>query len=425
MNKQIIMSGVFLICVINVAHADVYVALQHVYDKNPVINQGRTGVDLAVANVKTAMTNWQPYVGVSGNIGAARTKVDEYTFDYSPLQYGVEFQQNIFQGGANLARIKSSKSELNAAKANLSATQQEVFLDAINAYINVLNTREVLNLNKNNQVVLTEYYNQVRDRQSLGALTQTDVSQAAARLEMAKYSVADAGAAFDNALETFKRICNECDMDFVDINLSPVSGLFPYDIDVAEEYALRHHPLLIALGEYEDAARQNINVAYQSILPDIDVRGAIQQMDDVPYLDEIRDSRIGVYVRVPLYDKGTAFANADKVRANIADIQDKIIDARRVVIENLRSAWNIYNAQEYAISAAAASVDANRLALDGMRDEQARGRRTVLDVLNAEQDLLDSRVAHTRAIHSRISAYFAILAATGKLTPENLGLVAE
>lgn len=159
------------------------------------------------------------------------------------------------------------------------------------------------------------------------------------------------------------------------------------------------------------------------MLPSVDVRGAIQKIDDVPYLDDVRDSRIGVYLKMPLYDKGNAFANVEQVRANVAGIHQEIINARRVITENLHQAWNMYQAQQVAISAAQASMDANKMALDGIRDEQAQGRRTVLDVLNAEQELLNSRVAHTRAQHAQISAFFAVLSALGELTPENLGLV--
>ena len=407
----------------NPVWANVYSALRSVYQTNPVIEQQRTQVDVAVANVKSATTGLQPYLGFAGNVGAARTKFGDYTFDYSPVQYGVEFQQNLFEGGATFAQIKNAKSIVAAANANLYAVQQNVFLDAINAYIEVLNAGQVLSLNENNQLVLQEYYKFVADNQSVGRLTKTDVSQAAARTEMAKYSVADASAKYDNAQETYRRIFGVADLNLVDVDLTPVEHLFPDKIDVAQEMALRKHPVLLALEAQEKATKQNITVAYKSMLPSVDVRGAIQQINDVPYLDDVRDSRIGVYLKVPLYDKGNAFANAERVRANIAGIQQQIINARRIIIENLNQAWNLYQAQGAAIVAAQASINANKMALDGIRDEQVRGRRTVLDVLNAEQELLNSRVAHTRAKHAQISAFFAVLSAMGELTPENLGLV--
>ena len=146
------------------------------------------------------------------------------------------------------------------------------------------------------------------------------------------------------------------------------------------------------------------------------------RLDDLPYVDRVRDGRIGVYLSVPLYDKGNASANVEKVRFTVAGIQDQIINTRRVILENLHQAWNTYDAQQYAISAAESAVRANKLALSGTREEQSRGRRTVLDVLNAEQELLNSQVALTRAQHGKTAAYFAILASTGLLSPQNLGI---
>ena len=402
--------------------ADVYASLQNVYDTNPIINAERSALDVAAADVRVTMSEFHPYLGLSGNVGAARTQVAGETFDYSPLQYGVEFQQNIFHGGANFAQFKGAKNLFYAQKARLYATQQDVFLAAINAYIEVLNAKNVLELNENNQRVLKEYYNFVVDGQSVGRLTKTDVSQALARLEMAKYGLADANAQYENALETVQRIYGDVDIEYCDVDLHRMNNFFPESIDVAEDYALKTHPLLIALREQENAGRQGINVAYKSILPSVDVRAAITKIDDVPFLDDVRDSRIGVYLKVPLYDKGYAFANANKARTKISVIQDEMINARRAIVENLRMAWNVYQSQEYAIKAAVASVNANNAALAGIRDEQKRGRRTVLDVLNAEQELLNSRVAHVRAVHARISAYFAVLAAVGNLSAENLGL---
>ncbi len=405
--------------------ANVYSALQSVYDTNPIIGQERQKVNLARAQLDSAKTNLQPYLGLTGNVGMAQTDINGYSLDYAPMQYGIEVQQNVFQGGAMFAKIKSGYGMLSAANANLYAVQQDVFLEAINAYVEVLNAQAVLELNENNLRVLREYYKFVDDGYIVGRLTKTDVSQASARMEMAKYGLADAQAQYDNAIETFRRIYGATEDVYENIDVDMVQDLFPGSVQVAEEQALRRHPVLTALGEQEAAIKQNMTVAYSSWLPSIDVRGAIQRLDNIPILDDVTDSRVGVYLKVPLYDKGNALANSDKVRANVATVQEQIKNARRVIVENLRSAWNLYMAQKSAIVATQASIDANKMALDGIRDEQKRGRRTVLDVLNAEQELLNSRVAHTRAKYAQVSAFFAVLAAIGELTPENLGIKLE
>lgn len=406
----------------SVARADMYSALQDVYESNPVIGESRAAVRAAAAELGLAKTQVLPYVGAAAGTGFARTKIGDATFGYEPTQFGIEAQQNLFQGFSVVAQIKAARSALAAQESVLYATQQEVFLDAINAYIDVLNAREVLELNKSNQRVLQEYYDFCVARQQVGALTQTDVAQASARLEMARFSVADATAAYNNTLETFRRIYGTVLDAYPDIDMQRVSHLFPQSAAGAQDYAVAHHPTIVALEAQRDAARSGIVSAHKTILPSVDMRASVMQVDDVPVLDHVRDSRVGVYLKLPLFDRGMAVANVEKARTTVDGIDEKIIHARRVIVENLNSAWNIYDAQTTAISAGRARKKANQLALDGTREEQKRGRRTVLDVLNAQQELLNAQVALTRAEHAQVSAFFAILAAMGKLNPSNLGM---
>lgn len=417
--------GMVLAVVASPCRADMYSALRNVYLNNPVIEEQREIVKGAQADVDLARSGYKPYLGVSANAGLARTKLMGETYDYVPTQFGVEFQQNVFEGFSTVAQVKAAKGMLASQQAVLYSTQQDVFLAAINAYINVLNADEVLKLNKNNQHVLQEYYDFVSENQSVGKLTNTDVAQATARVEQAKYSVIDAQAKYDNALETFRRIYGMTEEKYDDISLKKMNDLFPASISEAEEYALKNHPALIALGSQEAAAKENITIARKTRMPSIDIKASAMQMDDLPIVDRVRDGRVGIYFSMPLYDKGASSANVDKVQFTVASIQEKTINARRTIIENLNQAWNIYQAQDSAIAAAQARIRASELALDGIRDEQERGRRTVLDVLNAEQEVLNSKVALATARHSKVSAYFAVLSAVGKLNAENLGLTTE
>lgn len=404
------------------ANADMYSALQSVYDSNPIIAQARNAVGVANSELAVAGTDAKPYLGINANAGLASTRFMDNKFNTAPTEIGATFQQNIFQGFSTMAKIKGAKGLVAASQASLYATQQDVFLDAINAYINVLNADEVLKLKKNNQRVLQEYYELCLQKQKVGVLTATDVAQASARLQGAKYQTIDAQADYDNALETVRRIYGTAENKYSDIALTRMEHLFPASISDAEEYAIRNHPMIVALNAQESAARENITVARKTRLPSVDIKASVMQINDIPVIDDVRDGRVGLYFSMPLYDKGTAAANVEKVRYTVAGIQEKTVDARRVILEHLRQAWNNYDAQTYAITAATAAVKANQLALDGTRAEQSRGRRTVLDVLNAEQELLNSRVALSQARHGKVAAYFAVLAATGLLSAENLGL---
>ena len=405
------------------AVADMYAELRNVYETNPVIGRARSDVDVARSDLNIARGGYKPYLGAAANVGLARTTILNNDYDYVPTQVGVEFQQNIFSGFSTVARIKAAKNIVNARQSALESTESDVFLAAINAYINVLNARDVLELNENNERVLRKYNETVENRKRVGQITSTDVAQSSARLESAKYNVIGARANYDNALETYVRIYGARPREYTEIETSRMERFFPATVHQATEYAIAHHPALRALDAQVDAAKQEIVVANRGMLPTVDVRASAMQFDDLPILDRVRDGRVGVYLSVPLYDRGHSMASANRARYNVDGIGMDIQNTRDIITENVHRAWNAYTAQDSAIAAATQAVRAAQSALDGVRDEQARGRRTVQDVLNAEQELLGAKISLTRARHEKVSAFFAILAAMGNLTAENLGLV--
>ena len=420
--KKIVSVLLLTSCLSLPCQADLYQSLRQVYETNPEILVQRQVVQSAGADVSLSKTGWQPSVGVSGGLAQTRTKLAGETYHETQKQIGVSASQNVFNGFATTADIKSAKALLRAEEANLYATEQDVFLEAIQAYINVLNAKEVLRLNKNNEKLLYEYYDLYVQKEKVGVLTKTDVAQAAARLEQAKYQVIDAQAQYDNAIETFKRIYGQTEQHYTDIHLKRLNGYFPKSIQMAETEALKKHPSILAMKARQTASEEKITVAKQTYRPSVDVKASATKYNDIPIVDEITDNRIGVYLTVPLYDRGVAFAATRKAKTNASAIREQGIHVQRLVLEKLRQAWNLYEAQKAAVQSAEIRIRASRLALDGVQDEQERGRRTVLDVLNAEQELLDAQVAFIQAKHRQISSYFAVLSGTGMLTAEHLGL---
>ncbi len=422
--KNIILIAFGIICgPIGVASGNLYQELGGVYRTNPIIVGARAATNSAAAGVNLAESGYRPYMGITAGVGMAHSEAFGTDYDYNPAIVAGEIRQPIYSGGATFASIKAARALYESELAVQYMTVQDVFLSAINAYINVLNSERVLELNKNNLRVLREYFAYVSNRVDVGILTQTDVSSATARVAAAEYSVATARADYDNAVETYRRIFgNAPDDNIGEINVGRVEHLFPDDVDDALTVALASHPALRALQSQEVAARADITIARQTRMPSIDVRASAMQIEDTPFLGRIRDGRVGVYLSLPLYDRGASGAKMERARFTVDGIGEQIQNTRRTIRENLNTAWNIYTAQDSAIAAANARVAAAKLSLDGIRDEQARGRRTVLDVLNAEQELLDARVSLARAKHAQTSAYFAVIAAMGNLSAENLGV---
>ena len=399
-------------------------ALKDVYDTNPEILAAREKVKKTEADLGLAKSGWQPTVGLTGGISRARTKADGMNLkdNYTQKEYGISASQNIFKGFTTSAQIQAAKSLVSVQEANLYATEQNVFMLAIDAYINVLNAKEVLKLNKHNEKVLKEYYDLYVEKEKVGVLTKTDVAQAKARLEGAKYHVIEAQAKYDNSLETFRRIYGKVEDSYQKIDIKNIKVSFPKRVEDAEKTALAKHPAILAMKAQEEAADNNITVSKQTIMPSVDIKASSIKYDDIPVAKGITDSQIGIYLTIPLYDQGITFSKTSKAKAEKAEVQMALSQTRRMVLEKLHQAWNLYQAQVVAIHSAEARVSASKLALSGVRDEQARGRRTVLDVLNAEQEVLDSQVMLTQAEHAKISAFFAVLSGMGELTPEYLEL---
>ncbi len=399
---------------------DLYQALQTVYQTNPQILSAREQVKSAEAVVDMAWSGWKPAVGASASIGSASTEILDKTYKTTPIGVGVKLTQNIFQGFATSAQIDAAKYMFQAKQASLSLTEQDVFLSAINAYIGVMNAKEVLTLQQGNKKVLQEYYARYKDMEKLGLLTQTDLMQAQARLEGANYRVIAAKTNYDNAKETFRRIYGKAENKYQDISINSVQTLFPKSLEEAEKLALLAHPAIQAANASYQAANEDITVSQQTLRPSVDIKASGMHYDDLPIVDNVKDARIGVYLTVPLYDKGVAGAQGNKAKFTASAAKEQITQTQRVVAENLRKAWNIYQAQDAAIKSANSRIKANKQALNGIKDEQERGRRTVLDVLDAEQELLDSKVALTQAKHQKVSAFFAVLSGVGRLTAKDL-----
>ncbi|MGN1063711.1 MAG: TolC family outer membrane protein [Alphaproteobacteria bacterium] len=414
---------IFLVLVATLpARADMYTALTDVYETNPEIIATRQAAEGAAADINLAKTGWQPAIGAQAGLARTHTKFSGTDYDENQKQIGVNITQNIFQGFSTTAGIKAAKAIHTAEQARLYATEQDVFLQAVNAYIRVLNAQEVLRLNQNNEKVLHEYYDLYVQKEKVGVLTKTDTAQAAARLEYAKYQVIDARAELDNAIETVRRIYGTEPSAYTDIDLGRLSAYFPASLQSAETQALKNHPSILAAEAHHTASREEITVAKQTYMPSVDIKASALKYDNIPVIDDITDTRIGLYLTVPLYDQGTAFARTRKAKATAAASGEQSIHVKRLVLEQLRQAWNKYQAQQAAIKSARLRIKAAKLALEGVRDEQERGRRTVLDVLNAEQEVLDAQVALTYAKHAGTAAYFAVLSGTGALTAEHLGL---
>ncbi|MDB5697870.1 MAG: hypothetical protein JWN69_674 [Alphaproteobacteria bacterium] len=402
-------------------------ALIQTYHSNPVITAQRAQLRSVDEGVALARSAGRPQL--SGTAGFNQDLTRTGGGNGKNLSAGVDVSYPLFSGGAVRNQIGAARARVEAGRANLKATEGDVFTEAVGAYMDVIRDRSIVTLNSNQVKVLETNLQASRDRFEVGDLTRTDVAQSEARLSLARSNLALAEGQLDGSEENYRRVIGKLPGE---LEPPPPLPPLPATPEQAVDIALANNPDLTAISQQIRAAGLDVSVARAGRLPTV---AAIANGSYVDYLGTAdrqfggtgisntqTSTGIGVQARVPLYQGGSVGARVRQSQAIQSQFIEQGIGVERGVVAQTRAAFSTYQAAEQAIRSNQTAVDANRLALEGTRAEQGVGTRNVLDVLNAEQELLNSQVALVSARHDAYVAGFALLNAMGRAEMEHLNL---
>ena len=330
----------------------------------------------------------------------------------------------MYNGGSVKNSVKAAQTRVEAGRATLRAVEGDVFVLAVTAYMDVIRDRAIVELNANNVKVLETNLEATRDRFQIGDLTRTDVAQSEARLQLGRSQLADAQGQQATSEATYRQVIGHAPGQ-----LAPPPPLppLPTTPEEAVRIGLANNPDLIAVTREARAAGYDVRVAEAGRLPTLS--GVLSGT----YINEIGGSAdgfprtgnqltIGLNARVPIFQGGLPAARTRQAQAFEGQALEQVVGTERAVVSTTRAAFADYDAAQKQIQAQTVAVQANELALEGTRAEQSVGTRTILDVLNAEQELLNSQVALVRAKHDAYVDGFALLNAMGVAEAADLGL---
>jgi len=413
-------------------------ALTEAYYNNATLQEQRAALRQADENVPTAISGWRPTVSLTGSTGRSSDTVNELSSSIDPLTGQViqgrlrvpqsdnptsgqaTITQPIYNGGKTTAQTREAKNAVYAARAQLLATEQTVFTNVENAYVTVITDSHVLALDKNNQTVLERQLQATRDQFNVGEITLTSVAQAQASLAQAIEQVAVADGNLQIARENFRELVGDYPGDL----LPPQPLALPVaSKDDAAAAANANNPNVIA-AEFTDAANKDaIDVAFAALLPQITVEAsAFSESNPSGPHTSTRGGSVVAQLTVPLYQGGAEYAAIREARAKEQQSFAAIIDAQRTAYAQATQAWEALVASRAAIVSTNAEIRANAIALDGTEREEIVGTRTTLDVLNAQQLLLNSQVQQVQNIATLVNNSYTVAAAIGRLTATDLGL---
>jgi outer membrane protein len=402
-------------------------ALVSTYKANPTLTAQRESLKGTDAGVAIARSGGRPTV--TGTVGVTRDLTRSGRFDtgFSKGPFvvgGVDVNMPLFQGGTVRNDIKAAKSRVEAGRANLRAVEGDVFTEAVSAYMDVIRARATTELNGNNVKVLETNLQATQDRFEIGDVTRTDVAQSEARLSLARSRLIAAQGAQVTAEENYRRVIGK---NPAQLQPPPPLPPFPATPDEAVRIALANNPDLIAATKQAEAAGHDVNAVRGTRLPTLSAIGSFDYASttsgNTGGIDRSGTATsIGVQSRIPIYQGGLPGARIRQSQAFEGQALEARIASERSVVANTRSAFAQYKSALDGIQSNEVAVKANELALEGVRAENSVGTRTILDVLDAEQELLNSQVLLVTARRDAYVAGFQLLNAMGQAEADDLGL---
>ncbi len=410
-------------------------ALMQAYQNNPTLNAQRAAVRATDEGVPQALAGYRPRISVTANGGEASvSSLSRTTSNASPTystlsgynavyNAGVTTTQTIFNGFQTANRTRQAESQVSAARETLRLTEQTVLLNAVTAYMNLLRDGAILDLQRRNVDVLGEQLRQTRDRFNVGEVTRTDVAQSESRLSGGRSSVLSAEATYKASLATYRQVIG------VDAGKltpgTPVDRFSPRTLNDSVAAGTSIHPSVTTAQYNVDVAEHQVKVAEGALYPTLTVQGNAQQNYgstlSVSGLSSYTLSMLG-QLSVPIYQGGVEYSTIRQAKETLGQQRINLDVARDQARQNVVQSWGQLEAGKANIDATQAQVQAAEIALNGVREEARVGQRTTLDVLNAQQELVNARVSLVSAQRDRVVASYTLLAAVGKLTPDVLGL---
>lgn len=401
-------------------------ALAKAYLNNPTLLSARAGLRATDEAVPQALANWRPTVEVTSSVGAevqksnTGTETDVRT-SRRPKDLGISLTQPLFRGGRTLAATSGAENEIRAARARLLDSEQNILLQAATAYLNVYRDQAVLKLNTNNEEVLQRQLEATRDRFEVGEITRTDVHQAEARLARSRADRIQSEGDLETSRANFLNVVGEA---------APEALTLPtMQLDLAEtaedavQIAVVNNPAVIAAEFDRRQAMDNIDEVWGELLPELELTASSTRELETTTENSARTTHeITLNLTVPLYQQGEVYSRLREARQDAAESTLTIDTERRDAAEAATQAFKSLVTARAQVDAFNTQIDANIVAHEGVQREAAVGSRTVLDILDAEQELLDARVSHVRAERDELVAAFELLNAMGRLTAKDLGL---
>ena len=409
-------------------------ALVRAYQNNPQLNSQRAQVRFTDENVPQALSGYRPRVAITGSAGyqytdtlttsggtptaIARTDIHGAN---PPRSVGATVTQTLFNGQQTANRTRAAESQVSGAREALRVLDQTVLLSAATIYMDYLRDSAIVEVQQSNVRVLEQTLKQTKDRFNVGEVTRTDVAQSEAQLAAGKTQLLTADANLTTTRSNFRRIIGNEPAGLAPG--SPVDRFLPKTLPSAVELGLIENPNVTAQMFGIDVSYLQVKVNEGALLPTVTLQASVQQSYEQTLITYRAFGASAIaQLTVPVYQGGAEYSLIRQSKETLAQQRLALEQVRDATRANVVTAWGQLVAGKAQVASAQSQVTASEIALNGVREEAKAGQRTTLDVLNAQQALVNARVALVTAQHDRVVASYSVLNAVGRLSPQVLNL---
>ncbi|MCB9989047.1 MAG: TolC family outer membrane protein [Rhodospirillales bacterium] len=396
--------------------------LRLAYIENPDLRAARAELRATNELLPQALAGWRPSVNASADITKAKMTGSNFGAAEGSTSKTLEMEltQPVYRGGRTLAETESAYNAILARQAMVQGKEQDVLLAAATVYMNVLRDQALLDLAINNREVIAKQLEATRDRYEVGELTKTDVAQAESRLARADADNIQARGAVKASYAAYERVMGRAPET---LGYPILRFPFPDDLDQAVLKAEQDNPSVLAAELLYRSSEEDIESVFGELLPELNIAASWDKSyDPQPGLsDESSSKTIGLVATIPLYSGGSTRSRVRQAKHTANQRYLEIISVRRGVREQIIENWEALATAKAVSESKAAQVKAAALAQEGVHQEAELGGRTILDSLDADQEMMDAQVDLVIARRDMVVASFALAATIGMLTPEILG----
>lgn len=406
-------------------------ALAYTYETNPTLEANRAYLRSVDERVGQAKAGWRPNLSAVGNAAYTDQRyknypgVDDFDYDNDMYDAGLSLTQPIFSGFKTVSGVDYAETVVKQERENLKNTEQAVLLNSAVAYVDVITQRAVLELQKNQEQVLARHLKSYQKRFEVGDLTKTDVAQSEARLEGAKTNRIVAEGDLETANAAYVSMVGRKPPEKTRVN--DLDKFLPKTLSECLDVMRANNPALKAAEFADEASQYNITLQRGDLLPELNVNAGAgyQWGQPLPQLDDKYDGhywQVGANLKVPLYQGGGEYAKVREAKQLANQARINLEQVKRDLVKSTTQAWEQYRSTKSSIESIEAQIKASKMALDGVIREADVGSRTVLDVLDAEQEYLNNRVQLVQAERNMTVAALNLLSAMGHMTAGSLKL---